>query len=285
MNTSINQYTNTMGKIKEEIQNLFDTCERLYQIGGASAVIEYIEESFRQGQDMIILDVVYERCEACDAEMPSLNHTCLVCGQPTHLTKQQLVDAVIEDLKRGFEQGDYTVLDELLNKLSIKTLVQSLPEENWDEYKELNNSYFEIMNQDFCDDSRREEIQIHAGEHGNIFIFQDDGKLGFIIDAYGEQDHVSTMQVWEEDLNPDEELLEESNAPENFSLVEVEDFKDEWGQFHDEICAALDVPDSNDADDILMDDYFWLATDNKWFPKCSSLYSEREQAIADYLRA
>ena len=274
-----------MGKVKNEIQELRDTCERKYNEGGYIAVIEYIDEAKRQGDNILILEVVEERCKACDAEMPSLNHTCLVCGQTTSPTKEQLVDAVIEDLKRGFEHGDYTVLDELLNKLSIKTLVQSLPEENWDEYKELNNSYFEIMNQDFCEDSRREEIQIHAGEHGNIFLFQDDGKLGFIIDVYGEQDHVNTMQVWEEDLDPDDELLEESNAPENFSMVEVEDFKDEWGQFHDEICAALNVPDSNDADDILMGDYFWLATDNKWFPKCSSMYSEREQAIADYLRA
>jgi hypothetical protein len=272
-----------MGKVKDEIQNLIDTCERLYQIGGASAVIDYIEEAMRQGDDITILSVVYERCEACDADMPSIDHVCLVCGQETRMSKQQLVDAVIEDLKKGFEKGDYTVLDELLNKLPIKTLVQSLPEEDWQVYDELNKSYFEIMHQDYYEDAGFEEIQIHAGEHGNIYLKQDGDKLGFIIDVYGQNDILDTMTVWEEDLK-DWEDEDEPFDPNNFSLVEKEDFIDEWGQFHDEICAELGVPDSNDADDILMVDYFWYAPQNKWIPKCSSMYSEREQAIADYLR-
>jgi len=191
-----------MGKVKEEIQELRETCYRKYQEGGAAAVIEYIEEALAQGESIILLEVQHERCEACDADMPSIAHECLVCGQETKITKQQLVDAVIEDLKKGFELGDYTVLDELLNKLPIKTLVQALPEEDWHKYKEINNSYFEVMHQDFNEDAGREEIQIHAGENGNVIIYQDGDKLGFIVDVYGQNDHVDSMTVWEEDLNP-----------------------------------------------------------------------------------
>jgi hypothetical protein len=299
-----------MGKIKDEIQTLFDTCERKYQEGGAGAVIDYINEAMRQGQDMVILNVVYERCNACDADMPSLNHICLVCGQPTVMCKQQLVDAVIEDLKKGFAQGDYTVLDELLNKLQIKTLVQALPEERWNEFKELNNSYFEIMHQDYYEEAGFEEIQIHCGEHGSVYLKQDGDKLGFIIDVYGQNDIVDTMTVWEEDLDDGEEgelcthglkiptgLLNNDNKeisvgdiiedepfdPNNFSMVEKEDFIDEWGQYTDEVCAELGY-DEKTSDDLLMVDYFFHAESRKWIPKISSLYSEREQAIADYLR-
>jgi hypothetical protein len=206
-----------------------------------------------------------------------------VCGQQTKITKQQLVDAVIEDLKKGFEKGDYTVLDELLNKLQIKTLVRALPEEDWQVYDELNCSYFEIMHQDYYEDAGFEEIQIHCGENGSVYLKQDGDKLGFIIDVYGQNDLVDTMTVWEEDLK-DWNDEDEKFDPNNFSMVEKEDFIDEWGQFHDEICAELGVPDSNDADDILMVDYFWYAPQNKWIPKCSSLYTPREQSIADYLR-
>ena len=46
-------------------------------------------------------------------------------------TKQQLIDAVIEDLKKGFEYGDYTVLDELLHFIPKKFLIGALPEEEW----------------------------------------------------------------------------------------------------------------------------------------------------------
>ena len=277
------KYKSQMGKLKKEIQELRDTCYRKYQEGGYAAVIDYIEEAIAQGQDMILLEVAYERCEACDNDMPSINHECLVCGQPTKITKQQLVDAVIEDLKKGFEKGDYTVLDELLNKLQIKTLVRALPEEDWQTYDELNCSYFEIMHQDYYEDAGFEEIQIHCGENGSVYLKQDGDKLGFIIDVYGQNDLVDTMTVWEEDLK-DWDDEDEPFDPNNFSMVEKEDFIDEWGQYHDEVCAALGVPDSNDADDILMIDYFWYAPQNKWIPKCSSLYTPRQQAIADYLR-
>ena len=190
-----------MGKVKEEIQNLIDTCKRKYEEGGVIEVIGYIEEAMRQGEDMVILNVRYERCEACDANMPSINHECLICGQETKLHKQILVDAVIEDLKKGFELGDYTVLDELLNMLPVKKLVQALPEEEWEKYKDLNNSYFEVMHQDFNEDAGREEIQIHAGENGNVFLYQDGDKLGFIVDAYGQNDLVDSMTIWEEDMD------------------------------------------------------------------------------------
>jgi len=194
-----------MGKVKKEIQELKDTCQRIYSELGYAGVIDYIEEALAQGESIILLEVQYERCEACDADMPSINHECLVCGQETKISKQQLVDAVIEDLIKGFEKGDYTVLDELLNMLPVKKLVQALPEEDWQVYDELNNSYFEVMHQDFNEDAGREEIQIHAGENGNVIIYQDADKLGFIVDVYGQNDHVDSMTVWEEDLNPEDD--------------------------------------------------------------------------------
>jgi len=272
-----------MGKVKEEIQNLIDTCKRKYEEGGVIEVIGYIEEAMRQGEDMVILNVRYERCEACDADMPSINHECLICGQETKLHKQILVDAVIEDLKKGFELGDYTVLDELLNMLPVKKLVQALPEEEWEKYKDLNNSYFEVMHQDFNEDAGREEIQIHAGENGNVFLYQDGDKLGFIIDVYGQNDLADSMTVWEEDLNPEED---NENLPVTFTDEEILQWKKDWGQTHSGITAELGYPRShNESDGLLMDDYFWVEKDKRWYNRCASGFTPREQAIADYLYA
>lgn len=189
-----------MGKVKTEVQKLIETCQRKYEEAGVTGVIDYINRAIQ----LIAKEVQYERCEACDADMPSLNHTCLVCGQTTKITKQQLVDAVIEDLKKGFEAGDYTVLDELLNKLSVKTLVQSLPEEQWKDYDNLNNSYFEVMSQDFNEDTQRQEIEISCGENGKLMIEKTDE--GFVVDVYdADEDLVDTMPIWDDDLNPSEE--------------------------------------------------------------------------------
>lgn len=151
------------------------------------------------------------------------------------------------------------------------------------------NNYFEIVHSGHSNISQREEIEINAGEYGKILIFQDDGKLGFIIDVYGNDDHHGTMAVWEEDLAPmsgvDDDPLSESNAPENFSMSELEDFVDEWGQTHDEICVELGYDDKDDGSSemLLGDGYKWFERWQKWIPKTSSMYSEREQAIMDYI--
>ena len=87
------------------------------------------------------------------------------------------------------------------------------------------------------------------------------------------------------DLAPlsDDGIPQEPTDPENFSDLEVQDFKNIWGQTHNEICFGLDLhPD--DSDDVLMLDYFWLEDSKQWYPKLSSSYSDRDQAIADYLR-
>jgi hypothetical protein len=68
-----------------------------------------------------------------------------------------------------------------------------------------------------------------------------------------------------------------------FKFVELNHFKKNWGQSHNEICTNLDY-DLKGSDDLLMVDYFWLESTKQWYPKYNSMYSEREQEIADYLR-
>lgn len=66
---------------------------------------------------------------------------------------------------------------------------------------------------------------------------------------------------------------------------EILEFKKKWGQSHSEITANLDYPKNHsESDELLMIDYFWLDDTKQWYPKCSSIYSEREQEIADLLR-
>lgn len=68
-----------------------------------------------------------------------------------------------------------------------------------------------------------------------------------------------------------------------FNKKEIDTFVEEWGQSHSEICANLDYP-KRGSDDLLMIDYFWYAPKKQWLPKFSSMYNEREEALADFLR-
>jgi hypothetical protein len=67
------------------------------------------------------------------------------------------------------------------------------------------------------------------------------------------------------------------------SKEEIKEFKENWGQTHSEICANLDYSIKG-SDELLILDYFWVDADKKWYNKNASLFTEREQEIANYLR-
>jgi hypothetical protein len=231
-----------MKKVKNEIQKLFDECQRKYEEGGVATVIEFIDEAIRQGDNLfspLALEVQYERCEACDANMPSLNNICLVCGQPTA---------------------------PVVGKFCPEPI------------------YFHIIKSGWDADLQRQQVEINCGENGKLLLIKTDE--GFVVDVYGQNDLIDTMAIWEDTLNPpDDEIEEESGAPENFSDVEIEEFKEKWGQYHNEVTASLGYPLSHSkSDELLMEDYFWIEEDKMWYNKSASMFTPREQAIADYLR-
>jgi hypothetical protein len=63
----------------------------------------------------------------------------------------------------------------------------------------------------------------------------------------------------------------------------IEEFCQEWGQSHEELCANLGYNEET-SDDIIMLDYFFYFNENCWLPISSSLYTEEEQELANELR-
>lgn len=51
--------------------------------------------------------------------------------------KQQLIEQVVDNIKRDIEYGDVEAIEELLRFCPTNNLVSYLPEEEWDKYKEL----------------------------------------------------------------------------------------------------------------------------------------------------
>ncbi len=146
-------------------------------------------------------------------------------------------------------------------------------------------NYFDVKSQGWNSGLEREEIQVNCGENGILMVVKTDE--GFVVDAFDvDGDNINTMAVWEDDINP--LIEEESGAPENFSDVEIQEFKENWGQSHGEITSELGFPLSHAKSDELIiatGNYFWDEADKKWYNKCASMFTEREQAIANYLRS
>lgn len=82
-----------MGKVKESIQTIIDICDKLYQVGGTSAVIQHVNLSKSEG-DPMYKDISFERCNPCESYMPSIAGQCLVCGQPTSMSEPQCAEDV-----------------------------------------------------------------------------------------------------------------------------------------------------------------------------------------------
>ena len=236
-----------MANIKEQVQEIIETCRRLYEDEGMSAVFKHVFEGM-EAKLPLYDNIEYKQCKACENECPSIIDICLVCGQslplqnvqfptecsngmtdsegnvimsegsindvpkvgeqintiaelrefihylgdedqvvietidtetgdvqdlynmhidvidgieltdgrvvseirfcqrphedvqqPSEEAKETLVNFVIDQLKKDFAVGDYTVLDELLHKLPWEILKGSLPEEHWDFFNRLKN--------------------------------------------------------------------------------------------------------------------------------------------------
>lgn len=48
---------------------------------------------------------------------------------------EKLIDAVIEEMKKQIDVGDWTAIDELLRFVPRENLVNFLPEEDWKDHK------------------------------------------------------------------------------------------------------------------------------------------------------
>lgn len=135
------------------------------------------------------------------------------------------------------------------------------------------DDYFSIVHKGYQSNLQREEIQVHAGENGNIFLIKTDE--GFAIDVYGQNDIVDTMAVWEEDLN-DGDLGDEPTA------VETEDFVDMYGKYADELASEFDCTEK-ELPIVLRDSHFFVPNEAKWIPFENSAYDERDKQIGKYI--
>ena len=147
------------------------------------------------------------------------------------------------------------------------------------------NKYFKI-----APSNDKDRIEIECGKNGRVFLIRTD--MGMVVDVYanGNDDGVvATMSVWDEDMNNERDFTDDLSEDEQPDVCkpptaeEINEFKAYWGQTHEEICANLEY-DEIDSDDLLMMDYFWLQSRKEWYPKMSSVYTEKDQIIADGLR-
>lgn len=117
-----------------------------------------------------------------------------------------------------------------------------------------------------------ERMQISFENRADIYLIKTEE--GLIIDVYDKREVIiHSATIWDDDLSPDESEPTDE---------EIEKFKEDWGQTDDEIKVNLELDE--DCDDILlMDDYFWIPNDEIWCNKHTSMFTDREQRIADFL--
>ena len=72
--------------------------------------------------------------------------------------------------------------------------------------------------------------------------------------------------------------------PNNFSGLEMLNFKNFHGYTHNYICSFLGLHDKgSDTRDIISENYFWIEKYQMWYLRKADHYDKREQLIAEYL--
>ena len=134
-----------------------------------------------------------------------------------------------------------------------------------------------------------DRIEVECGRNGRVYLIHTDE--GLIVDVYanGDDELVDTMCIWDEDMNNEVDFtddLSEDEQPSNTPTAEeIKEFKKSWGQTHTEICSNLGYSTRHsESDELLVGDYFWIEKDKRWYNKSSSLFSERDHEIAEFLR-
>jgi len=97
------------------------------------------------------------------------------------------------------------ILDYVVNEIDIEKWQSDdvvIAFSRWIEHQvKPDDGYFKIKSMGYNHELKREEVQIHAGDNGNVFLIKTEE--GFIIDVYGQEDNIATMSIWEEDLSND----------------------------------------------------------------------------------
>lgn len=180
----------------KKLKHITEVCREIYEKEGFSAVCDYVNK-YLEGKSPIQMDTAYEFCKACNTEAPAWRHICLCCGQKT----EPIAPNFLEELRNQADEliafGDSHEKAKGRGMMDVINAIRPMP----------NNLYFELMAIGKNKDLHREEIQIHAGENGNIMIVKTDE--GFVIDVYNQDDLVDTMAVWEDDLTPNSDDDEE----------------------------------------------------------------------------
>lgn len=81
--------------------------------------------------------------------------------------------------------------------------------------------------------------------------------------------------------------LEKEGMMNKPSPQRIAEFKEEWGQDHEEICCCLDFDPNDDGSYeaiINTGNYFWHEESSLWLNSCASGFREDDQEVADYLR-
>jgi hypothetical protein len=176
-----------MGKVKQAQQDIIDICAVLYGKLGVAGVCDHVNQELINRNPDYVGIVQYKHCTGCDADMPSIGDICLCCGQETFTCGQETITEA-----EGIKLKD--------GKLVIEAKFSPVP------------LYFKIVQQGWNGNLQREEVEINCGENGKLLLIKTE--QGFIIDVYGQEKHICTNTVWEDDLESSEyyEIDEEADC-------------------------------------------------------------------------
>ena len=122
-----------MGNIKENVQKVFDECNKCKAIDGAEGVINHIvfEQTLK---NPLYDDIKYRHCPTCKTGNPNLFDNCLVCGNSTIVDDKEPVEDKLKIKITG--EGTKEELHKALSLITELILTTSIDNINISQWKD-----------------------------------------------------------------------------------------------------------------------------------------------------
>ena len=112
------------------------------------------------------------------------------------MNKNDLINAVIKQIKCDLNSGDLSVIDQLLNNCSIESLIAFLPEAKHEQFKELTETPLKISEKKAITNDQKEIVDpINAQELIN-FLEYEEAYTRDIESAARIKNLLKSMKIW-----------------------------------------------------------------------------------------
>ena len=248
-----------MGKLKEELQKVYDECTHIFNKYGVLAVHMHVVKQ-QEANNPMYETVTYKQCIACNTGRPILNGICLVCSNlvSPEIGRKVTTIGEVRELMKDLDNSDLAVLEACDDQGDVEDLysmyidvIEGIKLTNGKIVREVRFCQIPNITPEekktvwVCPDCNSDNVQFKTWTDANTMTATNDECPMEDGDCHC-KDCESTSVLITTTLKPSAKVI-------GFQVVGVEGTKTE-GEMHPEMDASFCIYNLSDANKMILND-------------------------------